>query len=159
MRRQLLSLLLLSVAFAFLFPACNRPLFRSEDECLSFIKRKHYDCAYCPGFNSKPDGYHWLEWGSGYEGEMLNGKVIITIISYSEEEVTYRLDYKYHLMDEWTGPGNIRYGTEHYYDVSRVWRITKDDNNRPVSKKISGKVHEYRDSHGPLKRINNHYNE
>lgn len=159
MRRQLLSLIFLSVAFIFLLPACSGPLFKDENECLSFIKRKHYDAAYCPGFESKPDNYHWLEWDNGYEGKMLNGKVRITILSYSDEEVTYRLDYKYHLMDEWTGPGGIGYGTEHYYDVSRLWHITKNERNRPVSKKISGEVHEYRDSHGPLKRINNHYKE
>lgn len=159
MKRSLFSFVIISVALAFVLSSCSGPLFRNEEECLSFIKRKHYDAAYCPGFKSKPDGYHWLEWGNEYEGEMLNGKVKITILSFSDEEVTYKLDYKYYLMDEWTGPGNIGYGTEHHYDVSRMWRITKGNNNRPVSKKTSGKVHEYRDSHGPLKRIDTYYDE
>lgn len=126
---------------------------------MSFIKNKHHNAAFCPGFNSKPDGYHWIKWDSGYEGEMLNGKITITILSLSEEEVTYKLHYKYFLMDEWVGPGNIRYGTEHHYDVSRTWCITKGNNNRPVSRQILGKVHEYRDSHGPLKRIDRRYTE
>ena len=158
-RKNFLKYIMCVFCVGYMFSCTSAPLFKSKDDCISYIKSQHQRTNGCPGMSDQPNDYKWLRWISEQNGEMLNGTVSITFVNYTNDEVDYMINYNYSLYDRWIGFGEIPYNTEHKYEVSRLWHISKGNKNRPVLEFVSGRVHEYREESGPYNRIDITYDE